>query len=353
MKNSAWACLRSYAPALILITLLGDVTYAQGLPQWTKQDWEKLQKGEIIPGSALLVDTPDEGTPTPVAPEEPEVVIPEVVEPAFDPEQIPQEYLLDYFVTANTGHLIDPQQLLSRQEGMDQRGFLDYHAKDSSIPIHFYLFDAQQKIPAPYSLQKLLDERYGDMETTCVVFYFLGDPSRSMISFGGKAPVSVEHLRKSREAALIKALEKSDPVDQVESFLVQLSISLYWLEKEQADLRDASAAAVAKKQADAQSSNTASAAGGSRAKQGAFAKLKPELPYLLTVASGFGCSLIALIFAWRMWGRSRRYEFPVIDLPSRLGADYGAGVGAVIAFHSQVGAPSSQREQVPDYMMRL
>jgi len=42
-----------------------------------------------------------------------------------------------------------------------------------------------------------------------------------------------------------------------------------------------------------------------------------------------------------------------MELPRRLGADYAAGVGAVLAFHNKLGSPSSQRDQVPDYLTRM
>ncbi|MGB1874716.1 MAG: hypothetical protein ACPIG6_06735 [Akkermansiaceae bacterium] len=42
-----------------------------------------------------------------------------------------------------------------------------------------------------------------------------------------------------------------------------------------------------------------------------------------------------------------------MNTPKRLGAERGAGVGAVIAFHSKLGSPSSQRNAMPDYLTKV
>lgn len=52
-------------------------------------------------------------------------------------------------------------------------------------------------------------------------------------------------------------------------------------------------------------------------------------------------------------GRSNTYLFPKVNTPKRLGADHGAGVGAVIVFHSKLGSPSSQRNAMPDYLSKV
>lgn len=51
--------------------------------------------------------------------------------------------------------------------------------------------------------------------------------------------------------------------------------------------------------------------------------------------------------------RSKSYLFPVMETPQRLGASYAAGIGAVLAFHSKRGSPSSQRNPMPDYLTRV
>lgn len=345
---------RAVAVVSVLVFLMpSEVLPAQSLPAWGEDDRALLKKGELIPGAALLVEDSSERPEPRVAPE-PEVpsLDPVVPEPDYDPQVIPEEYLEDYFLASAPsakGYLVDPQRLLSMQESLDREGFLEYHADDSKVDIRLYLFDAQQEIPAPYTLQRLVSERYSDGPLSVVVFCFLGDPSRNVLAFGGQGSMDVPatDVRKILESARMKAQEKSDPAAQVESFIVQLSIRLYWLEKELAEARLAATPAAA--QAPHPSGGNAS----KPASPGVMAMARPYLLYAMVGVTGLALSAWGVGMAWILWKRNRKYQFPVLDPPRRLGADYAAGVGAVLAFHNKLGSPSSQRDQVPDYLTRM
>lgn len=332
---------------LFLLPLLQQA-FGQALPAWTPEDRARLRKGDIIAGAGLLVDAPparNQPAPDPEVPSLPELP----PEPPYDPELIPEELLSAYFSTTPQTYLIDPQQLLSRQETMDREGFLEYHAAESMVDIRLYLFDAQQKIPSQYSLKKLAEERYAKSDLTAVVFCFLGDPSRNMLAFGGK---NAEHqktleIRRMLDDSLLKAMEKSDPAAQVEAFVVQLSIKLYWMERSMAQ-------AQVKKALQNDAAATADNSGQTERKPaGAMAEIQPYLLYIVVGSGGLGLVVLGAFGVFYLWRRSRKYHFPVLELPRRLGADYAAGVGAVIAFHNKHGSPSAQRDQVPDYLMRM
>jgi len=332
---------------------LTDPLLARNLPEWTAEERVQLKNGTLIPGASLLVDE------TPVLPEfkvapEPEVpsLEPVVPESDYDPKVIPDEYLADYFSTEPAkegGYLIDPQRLLSMQESLDQEGFLEYHADDSEVDIRMYLFDAQQEIPAAYTLQKLVAERYSNSPLTAVVFCFLGDPTRNMIEFGGAGSknFSMSEVRKILDSVKMKALEKSDPSAQVESFIVQFSIKLFWLEKTRADAKAAATPVPVKTRAKAGNKEKSVTA------QGSMTKAMPYLLYVIVGLLGTALCFFGIGMGWLLWQRNRTYHFPVMELPRRLGVDYAAGVGAVLAFHNKLGSPSSQRDQVPDYLTRM
>jgi len=347
----------------VFLSSLGCDVSARALPQWSPEDQVRLEKGELVVGASLLVDpapnraqpvSPDvvPVVPTPIAPMVPLSPL-EPVPPGveLDTTQIPVAYLDDYFTTSLESYLIDPQRLFSNQETLDQEGFLDYYAGESEVDIRVYLFDAQQEIPVGYSLKRLVEERYAEGSPTAVVFYFLGNPERNQMMFGGKETVMVsdDALRKMLDQAKIKALEKSDSASQMESFIVQLSISIYWVEQSMLDAQSLETAAAV----------TAAGGGleedsdGDAETPGALAQIQPYLGYgIIGLVSGF-LSLLALALALVLWRRSRRYTFPVLDLPRRLGADYAAGIGAVIGFRNNQDSPSSQRDQIPDYLTRL
>lgn len=341
---------------LLLVLLAGCVSNAAvngalALPSWTEEEKARLKKGEIVPGASLLVESGDAAllTKPGAARDEPEEAIPEPdPEPEYDPRTIPSKHLATYFQKLPEGYLVDPQRLLTMQETQDREGFLDYHAQDSDIDIRLYLFDAQQQIPAPYSLRKLVQERYARSPLTAVVFCFVGDPSRTMLAFGGKGAEHVAAQERIRvlDSARIKSLEKSDASEQVEAFIVQLSIRLYWLEKSLQDVAIATAAATPPSGAETGKSPEPAAA------PGLLARYRTILPYVAVGGGGVLLALGAMAAAWHLWWGSRKYRFPVIEIPRRLGADYGAGVGAVLGFRDSFGSPSHQRDQVPDYLMR-
>lgn len=343
------ASLVCVVSAVVMLATVTSIS-AQALPSWTPEELVRLKKGELIAGAALLVEDPAE-IPLPRVAPEPEVpsIEPVTPEPEYDPKEIPEEYLKDYFVFAPKTYLTDPQRLLSMQETLDREGFLEYHANDSEVNVRMYLFDAQQEIPSPYTLEKLARERYVKNSLTAIVFCFLGDPSRSQLAFGGEGSENLNtvDVRKILESAQMKAMEKSDPADQVESFIVQLSIRLYWLEKSMADARLAATAPTAK------ATNPSSKKSKSDRSGGAMAKVKPYLLYITVGTFGVLLTVFGAGMAWLLWMRGRKYHFPVLELPRRLGADYAAGVGAVLAFHNKLGSPSSQRDQVPDYLRRM
>ena len=321
------------------------------LPQWTKEERRKLERGEIIPGASLLVDDGESVVEQLPKPEKVEALPEPPPQPEYDPRMIPSKHLAAYFQQAPGSFLIDPQRLLTMQERMDREGFLQYHAEDSGIDVRLYLFDALQRIPSPYSLSKLVGERYASGPPTAVVCYFVGDPSRTMLAFGGEGADKIDagNVRKILASSMVKSLEESEPAEQVEAFIVQLSIKLYWLEK---SLRE-DGVTVNGGQAGKEVAHVAGDTTGKGGKPaGVMARLRPHLTYLLIGLGGLFLCVVSAFSAVYLWRRNRHYRFPVLELPCRLGADYGAGVGAVIGFSDVFGSPASQRDQVPDYLLR-
>lgn len=332
---------------------------AQSLPQWTEEDRARLKSGELIVGVAILVDDVNEvsGEDISEAVQPPlEPVVPDVEEPLeLEPEDranearvIPEEYMDDYFSKAPKTYLIDPQRLFSNQETLDREGFLEYYADESEVDIRIYLFAADQEVPSIYSLKQLVDDRYAEGPLTAVVYYFLGNPARNELIFGGKGSelVTAERLRKMLDVAKIKAMEKSDSAAQMESFIVQLSISTYWVEQMIASARADESSKVMAAFAEKQGEATAAA-------PGPWAGLQPFLWDIVLGILGVIGLIVALGGGWIIWRRSRRYYFPVLELPVRLGADHAAGIGAVIGFHNKLDSPSSQRDQIPDFLTRI
>ena len=93
---------------------------------------------------------------------------------------------------------------LTPQEKRDREGFLAYHARDSSIDIYLYLFDAKQELPENESAERVMSEHYGESGHSVVVFYFLGIPERTQIAM---SPMITETIElEARKNALIRSV---------------------------------------------------------------------------------------------------------------------------------------------------
>ncbi|MGB2402712.1 MAG: hypothetical protein ACPIA7_04810 [Akkermansiaceae bacterium] len=340
-------------PSFLLLTLVS--VFAESLPQWEDEDYARLLRGEIIAGIDILVEDQEimaslklslSGEVLPVLPEDKDL--------RYDPQVVPDDVLQRYFKTSEN-HLVDPQQLLSTQEYLDQQGFLNYHAENASLKIEMYLFDAEQNLPSSHAIDSICEKLYADHSLTAVVFCFMGNPDRNQLVLTGieSASVTRSDQRRILEEAKIKAAAKSDPVMQLESFVNQLSISLYWLEK---DLEKVMAGIAAE-----QSRALAEKAWQSNQRVGrvdvvdadSHLTLSKVLHWLVLGLLGLLFIAAAGVYLWIKWRKSQRYLFPVIEVPKRLGANYAAGVGAVLIFHKKLGSPSKQRNQMPDYLRRM
>jgi hypothetical protein len=331
---------------------------AESLPQWSGEDRARLLRGDLLVGASILVENSrDIAMPREIAGAEIAPIEPTGPEPAYDAELIPDHLLPVYFLSDPEGYLVDPQRLLSMQESMDLKGFLDYHAADSALDIKMYLYDEHQKLPEPYTIERLCRERYADGPLTAVVFCFLANPERNRVAFGGSgaAEIPPQMVRRMLDSAKIKGLEKSDPATQLEAFIVQMSVRLYWLERDReqaralAKINEIDASKGASLYFDALSGDDTWGLQGGEP----VTMIRAYAPYMIAGCLGLVSLCAGLWLGCSLWSRTRRYHFPVFDPPERLGAKYAAGVGAVLAFHSELGSPSSQRSQVPNYLTRM
>ena len=81
--------------------------------------------------------------------------------------------------------------------------------------------------------------------------------------------------------------------------------------------------------------------------------MSDKLVMVVIISLGVLILISGLVYIRFRRDRSKSYLFPVMDTPRRLGASYAAGIGAVLAFDSKLGSPSSQRNPMPDYLTRV
>ena len=334
----------------VLATSVYGARVEPGLPTWNDGERAELEAGGWVAGGLLLTDEPVPDEPEPELVESLDVAQPtaeEVLEAETPSDQIPEKYWPDYFDKKPTTFLVDPQGLLSPVDYRDRLGFLNYHAGDSSIDLYVYVFKGDQDIPGEVRDEELVERFYSEGRPAAVVFYYMGAPQRSVMYLSPSLTdaVSAPEQRRALESSVMQAFKDVEPAGQIESFLVQMSIRIYWMERMlNGDSSEPGVTTMTKfpKRALAR-------------KYGVGDLIQPLFekagPYLMPAGVLLG-SLVSGLIVTSLVRRRARYRFPEFEVEPRLGAAHAAGVGAVISFASAAVPPASQRDQVPDYLRR-
>ncbi len=348
MKHGIPWCLAGLAA---VAQLVGAARIDPPLPEWREGDRELMESAGFVAGALLLGDESAEGGDGEVVAAV-AVPAPEPYEEAEGAEEsvaeIPEEFLDAYFLQRPEGLLVDPQNLLSRQEYEDLNEFLRRRSGDSGVDLVVYLFDAEQEIPDGVMVEELVERFFSGGRPTAVVLYFFGAPRRAQLLLSPQliGVVSGGERRAALDRSVARALEKSNPVDQLEGFAVQVSNRLYWMERMLgggALEDDAPLVALPERE---------KVEPGPGAVERFEAALALAMPWWRWILGGAGC-VAALVLGFWLWRRYFRYRFPEIDVPPRLGGRHGAGIGAVITFSSIALPPSVQRKSMPDYVKGL
>lgn len=330
-----------------LILLLAVTAAAEPpLPSWDSVERKRMIEEGWIAGGSLLTygELPTEDEPEALLQVE-EPTAEELAAAPEDEREISEEYLAAYFAEKPEGHLVDPQGLLSERERKDMEAFLEYHAGDSLIDVYVYVFGANQQIPGDVREEEVVERLYSVGKPAVVVYYYLGTPQRSTIYLSPVITdtVSAAEQRRALESSVMQAFGSTKAFDQLEAFLVQMSIRIYWMER-----------------------MTKGTAGETRKEvpEGVrvFKKAKADaekplvIPAPLRMAAAVGAMVLGgliVLASLVMWWRSRaKFRFPEFDVEPRLGGSHAAGIGAVISFASPAIPPAMQRKQVPDYLRR-
>jgi hypothetical protein len=259
---------------------------------------------------------------------------------------IPERFWPDYFDRRPKDYLVDPQSLLSPVDYRDRLAFLTYHAGDSTIDLFVYLIGGDQEIPEHVRHEVIMERFFASDRPAMVIHYFMGSPQRTMMSLSPALMdvVPVAEQRRALESSVLQALKEGDAARQIETFLVQMSIRIYWMERmmggDTTEKEPAVAAVPVVKTPE---------------KSGLREFLRPHLEEAsrhAVPASSVAAALL-LGFALRFWLKRRaRHHFPDFEVEPRLGGAHAAGVGAVISFASATVPPASQRDAMPDYLRR-
>lgn len=313
------------------------------LPQWSEEDAQRIMRGESLISDALFRLSTEAEQPPPV---EEVLELPEPGPESLDvipPTEIPEEDLVKYFGQKPKSFLLDPQKIMSRQEFRDRLSFLKYHASDSNVDFYVYLFDEQQIIPPIVQADELFAKYFSGGRSALILFYFMGAPERSEIHLSPELMRAVGEADRVRalQSSINQAIVKSQPVDQLDGFCVQMSIRIYWMEKA---METGVVARVPQPEpAELKKRKTAARVSAVTAW---FEEWKLPL-----------CIGVAVFVVGMSFGAIRRhrekFHLAEFEVAPRLGGAHAAGVGAVISYASAKLPPTMQREQVPDYLRRM
>ena len=346
---------------LVSTVLLSSVSGLPELPRWDEEEKALLKSGDILPGQALLTiegvayelleDPWEGGREAQAALEVPEVSrvvepIPELPDPEPLPDervQLTQAVLGRYFERQPESYLIDAQRVLSQQESRDVNYALQQHRDVSPLTIYLYVFGENQKIPEAYWPEAVYAENLAETgEPSVILYYHYGAPERSRYHIAGGMLDGVEGWKKQEvvQNSSMKARDKSAPLSQLEDFIGQVSMRLYWIEEE-----------LHQKQRQRKAQNEKRRGEESEQELSLMDHIEAKLPFLEglfpKVAIG-GCVIILLGGVWIMWVRRRVFVFPEVESSARLGGEKGAGFGGVLSFQDPLEPPSAQRDQFED-----
>ncbi len=343
-------CLTGIGLAVWIFGSIASARTEAPLPAWEESARKTQEKNGWLPGARILTDDAETDPqqadiPTPL--EEIKPAAGELTENPAPAVAIPEKFLAAYFGARPENYLIDPQKLLDQRSTRERLKFLQGHASDSAIDLYIYIFNKDQEIPGEVREEELVERFFTQGRPAMVVYYYLGAPQQAMLHLSPtlteRVPAALQ--RQTLQSAVMQAMEKSNPQDQLEAFSVQLAIRSYWMERLIGGGTADEALATGQMRPSKPVKKPVSLADK-------WTELRPvaeplALPCLLLA----GTLALALgIGAWLRWRAT--YRFPELVVEPRLDGDHAAGVGAVIGFSRADLPPPAQRAQITETWRR-
>ena len=152
--------------------------------------------------------------------------------PELAPEELASPQMDLYFGQKPVDFLVDPPRLLTETQKDDVVRLLQHHARDSQIPLYLFLLDRNQRMPKGFDLASLLDCWFGET-SACVLIVHLGAPRESQFMFTSslRNEIGAHKMDQWLQECITSAQIASEPIDQVERFVAQNSLRIFWLEK--------------------------------------------------------------------------------------------------------------------------
>ncbi|MFT5470738.1 MAG: hypothetical protein ACI8UO_005869 [Verrucomicrobiales bacterium] len=309
------------------------------LPAWSEADLDESDGSPVLGGALwpaearptplgvaaeniIIAAEPLEAGPDPGKPDFENMLVippPPLPDPEIDPEiqhEAEARAVAEQLAATPASYLIDPQHLLTEQEGEDIEHFLAYHARETAVSVAMLILPSGLNLPAEVSTAELRRKWFGD-EPVILLVYSLGNPGAAEIVWQN-AGMPLEAQQAIWSACLSESLVAHDPFNQVQRFLTELEVRLYWYYVE--DQPESAP------ELDLVAWNAESTSPALPVVQKEF-----NWPILGAGISGFA-ALIVMISIIRRRRSAQPVLLPEIEVCPRLGAPYGGGGHAVINF---------------------
>ena len=343
MKNMRWIFY------VVLLTCLGlQAQDGDSEPSMDDAADKDMEESGWVSEAPTLPDGPEVKPPSAPAPAgEEKLTAEEISKQRAAAAKIPESHYAAYFGARPESYLIDPQQLLDAKSTRERLAYLKGHAEDSKIDLYVYVFNKDQIIPDEVRKDEWIKRNFSGARPAAIVYYHLGAPQQSALylspSLGDVVP-SAER-RRVLQSCIIQASEIKPPQEQLEAFIVQMAIRIYWMEA----MLGGDTTSDEQKRAQLKAAKLMKKGHKLSEKWERLRPIREDHAVFGVVLGGVIVALIGLI-VWLRWRAT--YDFPELQVEHRLGGEHAAGVGAVIAFAKASPSPAAQRNQVPDYMRR-
>ncbi len=261
--------------------------------------------------------------------------------------ELPQSWVKSaYFKEPKTNRVYDPQDYLSAIEEDVIVDLLKNHSSLSQLPMSVYIFGNGQRV-GKLTPQAVCEHFFAD-ENAVVMFYFIDDPRATQ----GFMKLNKSLKTKELDEFLVKTLfvkagahADSLQVDEKEAMyatIADVSQRMYWIEndlgivKQSAVVVDDYKEKVVEKEPSMMDKLW-----------GHFGGSKENLAYF---TGGVIIATLLILFAivLQIFRRVKVYRFPEYKGARRLGGEYGAGIGEVLAFSDPKQSLLEQKKQIKD-----
>lgn len=364
---------------MIALTLCCLFSVQAELPQWSASELKEIEAGNLTVGESLFKSVSSDFKPSdkiqvlqqsleeilaeqkaalekktkkPTIPpiSEKKLILPPRPKPlAATPERHSLKTIKDerytislgltsrYFSQPLSTSIHDPQSLLSNEERLDFQHSLEQYSDTSSISIYLYIFDREQQVADGNNIESTFNKFYNSEPVVAVIYYYMGQPERAQIKLGGidTHNLSSFKIRELSKGVRMSAKRYGSNVDQLEEFLRELSLQLFWIEKAIIEGKDLPPIEQQKLAETIQP----------KPSKGRFdAIIEVIKPKLKTIFLSVSLILLTSLFLFIFITKKKMY-FPRVNIPKRLSLPNGTHCSASMSFEDPESPPSIQLKE--------